>query len=230
MADSVPNYIYKLALTEDVVSKGMVKLLEDFNIYNIEEDKALKLFYSIMAHIMYHLDVHPGQYFKLKFIDISSDKDNFICVKRSNDYTEDTVTPQMFYNRFCGTAVLKEELESSLDLFAKSFLGIKEDKKKERRNIDEIIKRRKALSDEIEQCTNIARDSKKQKQEVLRLRKAEGKKIKTYMKNKDAEHYTNNMGYMHRDKFQQQYNELEALLHELWEQDLTLKEMLDKTQ
>lgn len=229
MTDSVPNYIYKLALSEDVVSKAMVKLLEDFNIYNIDEDKALKLFYSILAHLMYHLDVHPGQYFKLKFIDICADKDNFICVRRNTDYTDDTVDPQMFYNRFCGTAVLKEELESSLDLFAKSFLGIKEDKKRERQNIDAIIRRREILSEEIEQCNNIARDSKKQKRHVLKLRREEGKKIKAYAKRKSAEQYTSAMGIFHRDKFAKQYAELEAKLQELWEENISLKEMLDKT-
>jgi hypothetical protein len=229
MTDSVPNYIYKLALAEDVISKGMVKLLEDFGVYSIDEEKALKLFYSIMAHIMYHLDIHPGQYFKLKFIDIVADKDNFICVKRNLDYTEDTVDPQMFYNRFCGTAVLKAELESSLDLFAKSFLGIKESKKKQRRNIESLIQQREKLSEEIQQCTDIIRGSKKQKQAVLKVRKEELKKIRAYAKKQDSRSFSSSMCLLHRDKFQQQYKELEQKLQELWSQNISLKEILDKT-
>jgi hypothetical protein len=229
MTDKVPNYIYKLALTEDVISKGMVKLLEDFNIVNIEEDKALKLFYSIMAHLIYHLDVHPGQYFKLKFVDIVSDENNFLCVKRNSDYSADTVDPQMFYNRFCGTAMLREELESSLDLFVKSFLGIKEEKKRERANIDSIIKRREVVAEEIRQCSNITRDSKKQKLKLLKLRQEEQKKIKTYAKKQELSVYTNMMEKRHRGVYLDKYKELEAKLQELWGENISLKEILDKT-
>ena len=69
MTDKVPNYVYKLALTEEVLAKSLVKIFEDFNIF-VDEEKAIKLFYSILAHIMYRLDTNPGNYFKLKFISL----------------------------------------------------------------------------------------------------------------------------------------------------------------
>ena len=226
MSDKVSDCIYKLALDDKVVSKGMVKLLDDYG-FEVDEDKALKLFYSVIAHLMYHLDIHPGQYFKLKYIDITNDKDNFIVVKRNSDYTEDTVNPQMFYGKFCGSTVLKEELESTLDLFAKSFLGIREDKRRERVNIDNLLYKRKKLSEEIQECDEIARNMKKQKKALYKLRKEEGKKIKAYAR-KEGKWFTSNVEYHHRDKEQASYAKLEEKLRELWEEKISLKEILDK--
>ena len=41
--NDLPDYFYKLAITEDIFSKAISKILEDYNIF-LEEDKALKLF------------------------------------------------------------------------------------------------------------------------------------------------------------------------------------------
>lgn len=215
------NYVFKLALTEDVVSKGMVKLLEDFNIYGMTEEKAMKLFYSIMAHVMYHLEVHPGQYFKLKYIDIVNDKDNFICVKRNSDYSEDTVNPQMFYNRFCGTQVLKEELQDSLDLFARSFIGIRENKRREKKSVDTLIKRAEALGEEIRQCTDIMSKSDKQRKQVLKQRLADEKKVKTYARKKEKSCFSSAIELRHREMYLKTYEELEHALIQQWEKDNT---------
>lgn len=215
------NYVFKLALTEDVVSKGMVKLLEDFNIYGMTEEKAMKLFYSIMAHVMYHLEVHPGQYFKLKYIDIVNDKDNFICVKRNSDYSEDTVNPQMFYNRFCGTQVLKEELQDSLDLFARSFIGIRENKRREKKSVDTLIKRAEALGEEIRQCTDIMSKSDKQRKQVLKQRLADEKKVKTYARKKEKSCFSSAIELRHREMYLKAYEELEHALIKQWEKDST---------
>jgi hypothetical protein len=215
------NYVFKLALTEDVVSKGMVKLLEDFNIYGMTEEKAMKLFYSIMAHVMYHLEVHPGQYFKLKYIDIVNDKDNFICVKRNSDYSEDTVNPQMFYNRFCGTQVLKEELQDSLDLFARSFIGIRENKRREKKSVDTLIKRAEALGEEIRQCTDIMSKSDKQRKQVLKQRLADEKKVKTYTRKKEKSCFSSAIELRHREMYLKAYEELEHALIKQWEKDNT---------
>ena len=215
------NYVFKLALTEDVVSKGMVKLLEDFNIYGMTEEKAMKLFYSIMAHVMYHLEVHPGQYFKLKYIDIVNDKDNFICVKRNSDYSEDTVSPQMFYNRFCGTQVLKEELQDSLDLFARSFIGIRENKRREKKSVDTLIKRAEALGEEIRQCTDIMSKSDKQRKQVLKQRLADEKKVKTYARKKEKSCFSSAIELRHREMYLKTYEELEHALIQQWEKDNT---------
>lgn len=215
------NYVFKLALTEDVVSKGMVKLLEDFNIYGMTEEKAMKLFYSIMAHVMYHLEVHPGQYFKLKYIDIVNDKDNFICVKRNSDYSEDTVNPQMFYNRFCGTQVLKEELQDSLDLFARSFIGIRENKRREKKSVDTLIKRAEALGEEIRQCTDIMSKSDKQRKQVLKQRLADEKKVKTYARKKEKSCFSSAIELRHREMYLKAYEELEHALIKQWEKDNT---------
>lgn len=223
------DYTYRLALSEDVIGKSMVKLLEDFNIYDVGEDKALKLFYSILAHMMYYLDVHPGQYFKLNFIDITSDKENFLCVKKNSDYADDMVNPQMFYNRFCGTAVLKEELENTIDLFAKAILGVKEDKQREKRNLEKILERKAKLAEEIEECNNIVKRSKTQKQQVLKQRKEEQKQIKAYARQKVAKCYASKIELVQRERFKRKYAELEAKLLELWEENISLKEMLDKT-
>lgn len=215
------NYVFKLALTEDVVSKGMVKLLEDFNIYGMTEEKAMKLFYSIMAHVMYHLDIHPGQYFKLKFIDIVNDDDNFICVKRNSDYSEDTVTPQMFYNRFCGTQVLREELEDSLDLFARSFIGIRENKRREKKSVDTLIKRAEALGEEIRQCTDIMAKSDKQKKQIIKQRLQDEKKVKAYSRKKNKSCFTSAIELRHREEFLRQYERLEQDLRKQWDIDNT---------
>lgn len=215
------NYVFKLALTEDVVSKGMVKLLEDFNIYGMTEEKAMKLFYSIIAHVMYHLEVHPGQYFKLKYIDIVNDKDNFICVKRNSDYSEDTVSPQMFYNRFCGTQVLKEELQDSLDLFARSFIGIRENKRREKKSVDTLIKRAEALGEEIRQCTDIMSKSDKQRKQVLKQRLADEKKVKTYARKKEKSCFSSAIELRHREMYLKTYEELEHALIQQWEKDNT---------
>lgn len=215
------NYVFKLALTEDVVSKGMVKLLEDFNIYGMTEEKAMKLFYSIMAHVMYHLEVHPGQYFKLKYIDIVNDKDNFICVKRNSDYSEDTVNPQMFYNRFCGTQVLKEELQDSLDLFARSFIGIRENKRREKKSVDTLIKRAETLGEEIRQCTDIMAKSDKQRKQVLKQRLADEKKVKSYARKKEKSCFTSAIELRFRETYLKSYEELEQELLKQWEKDNT---------
>ena len=214
-----PNYFFKLALSEDVVSKGMVKLLEDFNIYGVTEEKAIKLFYSVMAHVMYHLDTHPGQYFKLKYIDIVSDEDNFICVKRNSDYSEDTVTPQMFYNRFCGTQVLKEELQDSLDLFARSFIGIREEKRREKKSVDALINRAKTLGEEIRQCTDIMSKSDKQKKQVIKQRLADEKKVRAYNRKKNRSCFTSAIELRHREDYLKQYERLEQDLLKQWEED-----------
>ena len=177
MTDKVPNHVYKLALTEEVLAKSLVKLFEDFNIF-VDEEKAIKLFYSILAHIMYRLDTNPGNYFKLKFIDITTDKDNMLSVKVGTDYTDDMVTPSMFYERFCGTQLLKEELEKSVDLFAKSFLGIAEEKKREKRNLDNMIARRKKLAEEVETYRQLSKSSKVVKNKVIKQRKEDAKAIK----------------------------------------------------
>lgn len=218
MTDKVPNYIYKLAITDEVIGKSMVKLLEDFNIY-VEEDKALKLFYSILAHIMYKLDTNPGNYFKLKFVDIVADNDNFIAVKRGSEYTDDTVTPAMFYERFCGTQMLKEELEKSVDLFAKSFLGIAEEKVKEKRNLDNLIAQRKRTAEDIDNFRKNARCSKKQKQNVIKKRQADAKALRAEANRKYKSCFSTQLEIQHRQKFLEQRKQLEAELQQLWNTD-----------
>ena len=59
--NDLPDYFYKLAITEDIFSKAISKILEDYNIF-LEEDKALKLFYSITVTLMNYLNTHPGFY------------------------------------------------------------------------------------------------------------------------------------------------------------------------
>ena len=228
MSANAPSYIYRLALGDDVITKGMVQLFHDFGI-DLTDDMALKLFYSILAHLMYHLDSHPGQYFKLKFLDIVSDKDNFICVKRNSEYTADTVDPQMFYKRFCSTAVLKEELKHSFDLFTDAILGVMKDKRRERDSLNNLLKRRKFLSENIQKGQRTVKRMNEQKKRVLQLRKEEYKQIRKYRKRQIRRFYTMPYGLMHRKKFKQAYTDLEAKLSELWDSKLTLKEMLDKT-
>ena len=216
MTDKVPNYVYKLALTEEVLAKSLVKLFEDFNIF-VDEEKAIKLFYSILAHIMYRLDTNPGNYFKLKFIDITADKDNMLSVKVGSDYTDDMVTPSMFYERFCGTQLLKEELEKSVDLFAKSFLGIAEKKKKEKRNLDNMIARRKKLAEEVETYRQLSKSSKVIKNKVIKQRKEDAKAIKKATNKRNV--YMTNVELNYRKKWAENKAQLELELRQKWKEN-----------
>ena len=216
MTDKVPNYVYKLALTEEVLAKSLVKLFEDFNIF-VDEEKAIKLFYSILAHIMYRLDTNPGNYFKLKFIDITTDKDNMLSVKVGTDYTDDMVTPSMFYERFCGTQLLKEELEKSVDLFAKSFLGIAEEKKREKRNLDNMIARRKKLAEEVETYRQLSKSSKVVKNKVIKQRKEDAKAIKKATNKRNV--YITNVELNYRRKWVESKAQLELELRQKWKEN-----------
>lgn len=216
MTDKVPNYVYKLALTEEVLAKSLVKLFEDFNIF-VDEEKAIKLFYSILAHIMYRLDTNPGNYFKLKFIDITTDKDNMLSVKVGSDYTDDMVTPSMFYERFCGTQLLKEELEKSVDLFAKSFLGIAEKKRKEKRNLDNMIARRKKLAEEVETYRQLSKSSKVIKNKVIKQRKEDAKAIKKATNKRNV--YMTNVELNYRKKWAENKAQLESELRQKWKEN-----------
>lgn len=216
MTDKVPNYVYKLALTEEVLAKSLVKLFEDFNIF-VDEEKAIKLFYSILAHIMYRLDTNPGNYFKLKFIDITTDKDNMLSVKVGTDYTDDMVTPSMFYERFCGTHLLKEELEKSVDLFAKSFLGIAEEKKREKRNLDNMIARRKKLAEEVETYRQLSKSSKVVKNKVIKQRKEDAKAIKKATNKRNV--YITNVELNYRRKWAESKAQLELELRQKWKEN-----------
>ena len=216
MTDKVPNYVYKLALTEEVLAKSLVKLFEDFNIF-VDEEKAIKLFYSILAHIMYRLDTNPGNYFKLKFIDITTDKDNMLSVKVGTDYTDDMVTPSMFYERFCGTQLLKEELEKSVDLFAKSFLGIAEEKKREKRNLDNMIARRKKLAEEVETYRQLSKSSKVIKNKVIKQRKEDAKAIKKATNKRNV--YMTNVELHYRKKWAENKTQLELELRQKWKEN-----------
>ena len=216
MTDKVPSYVYKLALTEEVLAKSLVKLFEDFNIF-VDEEKAIKLFYSILAHIMYRLDTNPGNYFKLKFIDITADKDNMLSVKVGTDYTDDMVTPSMFYERFCGTQLLKEELEKSVDLFAKSFLGIAEEKKREKRNLDNMIARRKKLAEEVETYRQLSKSSKVVKNKVIKQRKEDAKAIKKATNKRNV--YMTNVELNYRRKWAEDKAQLELELRQKWKEN-----------
>lgn len=216
MTDKVPSYVYKLALTEEVLAKSLVKLFEDFNIF-VDEEKAIKLFYSILAHIMYRLDTNPGNYFKLKFIDITTDKDNMLSVKVGTDYTDDMVTPSMFYERFCGTQLLKEELEKSVDLFAKSFLGIAEEKKKEKRNLDNMIARRKKLAEEVETYRQLSKSSKVIKNKVIKQRKEDAKAIRKATNKRNV--YMTNVELNYRRKWAESKAQLELELRQKWKEN-----------
>ena len=216
MTDKVPNHVYKLALTEEVLAKSLVKLFEDFNIF-VDEEKAIKLFYSILAHIMYRLDTNPGNYFKLKFIDITTDKDNMLSVKVGSDYTDDMVTPSMFYERFCGTQLLKEELEKSVDLFAKSFLGIAEEKKREKRNLDNMIRRRKKLAEEVETYRQLSKSSKVVKNKVIKQRKEDAKAIKKATNKRNV--YITNVELNYRRKWAESKAQLELELRQKWKEN-----------
>ena len=216
MTDKVPNYVYKLALTEEVLAKSLVKLFEDFNIF-VDEEKAIKLFYSILAHIMYRLDTNPGNYFKLKFIDITTDKDNMLSVKVGTDYTDDMVTPSMFYERFCGTQLLKEELEKSVDLFAKSFLGIAEEKKREKRNLDNMIARRKKFAEEVETYRQLSKSSKVVKNKVIKQRKEDAKAIKKATNKRNV--YITNVELNYRRKWAESKAQLELELRQKWKEN-----------
>ena len=216
MTDKVPSHVYKLALTEEVLAKSLVKLFEDFNIF-VDEEKAIKLFYSILAHIMYRLDTNPGNYFKLKFIDITTDKDNMLSVKVGTDYTDDMVTPSMFYERFCGTQLLKEELEKSVDLFAKSFLGIAEEKKREKRNLDNMIARRKKLAEEVETYRQLSKSSKVVKNKVIKQRKEDAKAIKKATNKRNV--YITNVELNYRRKWAESKAQLELELRQKWKEN-----------
>ena len=166
---------------------------------------------------MYRLDTNPGNYFKLKFIDITTDKDNMLSVKVGTDYTDDMVTPSMFYERFCGTQLLKEELEKSVDLFAKSFLGIAEEKKREKRNLDNMIARRKKLAEEVETYRQLSKSSKVVKNKVIKQRKEDAKAIKKATNKRNV--YITNVELNYRRKWAESKAQLELELRQKWKEN-----------
>ena len=166
---------------------------------------------------MHRLDTNPGNYFKLKFIDITTDKDNMLSVKVGTDYTDDMVTPSMFYERFCGTQLLKEELEKSVDLFAKSFLGIAEEKKREKRNLDNMIARRKKLAEEVETYRQLSKSSKVVKNKVIKQRKEDAKAIKKATNKRNV--YITNVELNYRRKWAESKAQLELELRQKWKEN-----------
>lgn len=221
MKDISP-YIFKLAIGEDSISKAMVSILNDYNI-SVKDDIALKLFYSIIINIIYHLDSHPGQYFKLKYIDIVSEADNMLCIKPGADFSKDMISAKMLYDKYSSTSVLKEEIQKSIDLFAQTYLDIREDKQKEIRKIDKIIAERKRLLLESRKCTEISKMTKKYKKSTLKKREAENKKLKTYLKRKIKSAFINNIELQNREKSRANYELLEKNLKQKWmDGDFTL--------
>ena len=140
-----------------------------------------------------------------------------LSVKVGSDYTDDMVTPSMFYERFCGTQLLKEELEKSVDLFAKSFLGIAEKKKKEKRNLDNMIARRKKLAEEVETYRQLSKSSKVIKNKVIKQRKEDAKAIKKATNKRNV--YMTNVELNYRKKWAENKAQLELELRQKWKEN-----------
>lgn len=215
----IPNYIYKLPIPESAVAKAVNKILEDFNIF-MDEENALKLFYSLIVNLIYHIDTHPGQYFKLKYIDITANNGNLLEIRSNKDMSDDIITPQMLYDKYCSEAVIKEELQKSIDLFAKSFLGIREEKRKELHKLEEYIKRKKDVSKEIKKCTEISKNMTKYKKQTLKQRRLDSKKVMAALKKKVLSSFASNAELKYRKIYEEQFQQLERELKRRW--------MLDK--
>lgn len=217
----IPRYIFNLAIGEEVVAKTIAKILEDFNIY-VDEEKALKLFQCLIVHLMYYMDTHPGQYMKLKYMDITVDRNNLLSIKRSSDYTKDMINPQMLYNKYCSDNMLLEEFDKNMDLFARSFLSIKETKNKEIHSLNTMITRRKKLRNESAKCTEIVKGSKKLKALSDKVRKEDERTMKSMIKKKISSAKVSNAELLFRRKHEDSYKMLEAQLREQYEKDNTI--------
>lgn len=215
----IPNYIFKLGIPEEVVAKAVSKILEDFNVY-MDEEKALKLLYGLLTHLIHYIDVHPGQYLKLKYLDITSDKGSLLNIKASSDFAEEMIDANMLYNKFCSETMLKEELQKSVNAFAQSFLGIREEKVKEVRKLDNVIRRRRQAQEEAKKCTEIVRFSDKLQKQVEKERKAEQRKAQREFKKKLSSYFVSNAERYYRDKYKKQ--------SEAMEQDIIAKWKLNK--
>lgn len=214
--NEIPNYIFKLGIPEEVVAKAVSKLLEDFNVY-MDEEKAMKLLYSLLTHFIHYIDTHPGQYLKLKYLDITSDKGSLLNIKASSDFADEMVDANMLYNKYCSETMLKEELQKNINAFAQSFLGLREEKVKEVRKLDNVIRRRRQAQDEAKQCTEIVRFSDKLKKQVERERKAEQRKAQREFKRKISSYFISNAERYYRDKYTREYEALEQEVLAKWE-------------
>jgi hypothetical protein len=125
----------------------------------------------------------------------------------------------MFYERFCGTQVLKEELANSVDLFAKAFLGVAEEKQKEKKTVDMLLARKKKLVQEIDNYKKLSKSSKTVKQKVLKQRKADEKKLKAEYRYAERKTFTTPFELMHRERYAEERKQLEQELRTLWETD-----------
>ena len=208
--NDLPDYFYKLAITEDIFSKAISKILEDYNIF-LEEDKALKLFYSITVTLMNYLNTHPGFYYKLKYVDITSDDDNFLAIKRTSDVTEDMVDIPYLFKKFCSLEVAREELESNL--------GVKETKAKEIATLQKLINDRMKKADEVKNLTSVLRNSKKTRKAVLKRRKEDLKAVNREYLRRETTFFTNQLDLHHREQERQRTEALEEEVRKKWEED-----------
>lgn len=216
--NDLPDYFYKLAITEDIFSKAISKILEDYNIF-LEEDKALKLFYSITVTLMNYLNTHPGFYYKLKYVDITSDDENFLAIKRTSDVTEDMVDIPYLFKKFCSLEVAREELESNLDTFAQAILGVKEIKAKEIVTLQKLINDRMKKADEVKNLTSVLRNSKKTRKAVLKRRKEDLKAVNREYLRRETTFFTNQLDLHHREQERQRTEALEEEVRKKWEED-----------
>lgn len=216
--NDLPDYFYKLAITEDIFSKAIAKILEDYNIF-LEDEKALKLFYSITVTLMNYLNTHPGHYYKLKYVDITSDDESFLAIKRTSDVTEDMVDIPYLFKKFCSLEVAREELEKNLDTFAQAILGVKETKAKEVSALQQLIQTRTKKAEEVKNLTRVLRNNKKVRKAVIKRRQEDLKTVNREYKRKEATYFTNGLDLKAREAERQRMIALETELRKRWEEN-----------
>jgi hypothetical protein len=220
--EDFPNYILKLAIPEEVFGKAVSKILADFNVY-MDEDKALKLVYALWVQLMHYLYTHPGQYFKLKYLDITMDKGSLLNIKPNADLSEGIVDVDMLYNKYCSEAMLQAELKETVQAFAQSFLDVREEKIKEVRKLDNVIRRRRQAQDEAKECTRIVHLSDKLKRQAERekhkLEKMEKKQAKKEFEKKGVACFTTNLERHLREQRKNDFERLKAFLYEKWKEN-----------
>ena len=216
--NDLPEYYYKLGVEESIFAKAISKMLEDFNVY-MDEEKALRLFYNLNVNLMHYLDVHPGFYYKLKYLDITSDEDNFLIIRRTSDVTDELIDIPYLYNKFCSEEMVREELDKNLDLFAQSILSVKEKKDRIIHTLDKLIYDKKKVVAERNNLTSLVKQSKKQRKAVMERRKADLKTLKREIRRKYLSYFSTPIDKKHRETENARYKRLEAELKERWNAD-----------
>lgn len=218
--DKSPSHKFDIPMSEDIIKVGMVNILNDYNV-EVCEDTALKMFYSIIAHLIYHLDLRKNRYFKMKYIDIAKDEDNLLYIRRGKGYTADAVNANTIYNWFASNHVIMTELHGTLDAFTASLLDNKKTRTELKNALDNLVQQRLDIIKDIKGYDDLFKEAIKIQKEKDNIHQHVIERNRKALEANDMSCFLSSKEYKQRELNKQKYHELEQQLALLWEQDNT---------